>query len=147
MKVTDALLGEHGVFYAQFDHIETTLWKESRPEVVRALAAMLAAALAPHARIEDELLFDPVSAEIGGATGPMAVMRLEHDAIEGLLDSVAGAEGERGRDLLLEAIRLARAHFEKEERIAFPLVERVLGEEMLRALSAEWASGRNVLVG
>src|SRR5574341_1358167 len=55
MKITDALKGEHGVFYAQFRFIEESLDGENLA-TLKALGAMLAAALAPHAHIEDESL-------------------------------------------------------------------------------------------
>lgn len=147
MKVTDAFLGEHGAFYAQFDWLETALALDPPAGCVPRLAAMLAAALGPHARLENELLFGPLEAAMGG--GPPAVMRMEHERIEGLLAEAAGSgDDAAARGALLEAIRLAREHFLKEERIAFPLAESMFGEGRLRELAARWAEARRVaLVG
>lgn len=148
MKVTDAFLGEHGVFYAQFDWIEDSLAGDLDVAAIRRMAGLLGAALEPHAALENELLFDPLLADLGPAAGPASVMRAEHDAIDrGLGEARTADDAERARDLLLDAIQQARDHFLKEERVAFPLAERALGEERLRALGREWAMARGVRFG
>ena len=143
MKITDALLGEHGVFYAQFEHLEQLLAVPVAAERVHDLAALLAAGLGPHAELEDELLFDQVDAD--GHLGAMAVMRDEHRAIE---DALGRAQTERdaaaASELLLHAIHEARDHFAREERIAFPLAAARLGEQRLRELGAAWSARRAV---
>lgn len=53
MRITDAFLGEHGVFYAQFDHLESLLTTGPSAECVREQAGLLASALAPHAQLEN----------------------------------------------------------------------------------------------
>lgn len=143
MRIVDALLGEHGVFYAWFDALEgaaTTGAGDPRDQ-----AATLSAALEPHARLENELLFDPALATAAGKGGPLAVVREEHDAIEDLLRA-ARREDEpvRARALLLDAIARARDHFEREERVAFDLATEALGEERMSALGARWAERRGV---
>lgn len=85
MKVTDALLGEHGVVYAQFDYLEKNIPHAEDLTLVKSPGAMLTAALAPHAHLEDELLFIALAAHIDPQFGPLAVMRAEHDEIEGNL--------------------------------------------------------------
>lgn len=148
MKVTDAFLGEHGVFYAQFDWIEEALAVQPDRASVTRLAGMLAAALATHAALENELLLDAAEGAAGASVGPFTVMREEHDRIESLVDRVARAsDADAARDDLAEAIRLARDHFEKEERVAFPMAEEFLGEGRLRAAGREWGRRRGVALG
>lgn len=143
MKVTDAFLGEHGAFYAQFDWLEEALTLETPAGTVPRFAEMLASALEPHARLENELLFGPLEAAMGG--GPASVMRMEHEQIEGLLGEAARAGDEAAaRTALLEAIRLAREHFLKEERIAFPMAESTFGPARLEELAVRWAQARGV---
>lgn len=147
MKVTDAFLGEHGVFYAQFDRLEEALPTEDRIEVLHGKASLLAEALAPHARLEDDLLFAAVEEKAGKGFGPVSTMRAEHEEIEGALRSVAAAtDPDRARETLLEVIHLARSHFLKEERVAFPMAEEVLGAEYLQRLGEEWARARGVVL-
>jgi iron-sulfur cluster repair protein YtfE (RIC family) len=144
MKITDALLGEHGVFYAQFDHAEDMLEHHPALAYVQIASALIAAALVPHAQIENELLFSAVEDEMGPG-GPTLLMRSEHEHIERNLAAVAEAASLASATMLLrEAISEARDHFRKEEHVAFPLAERVLGNERLIELGRSWAERRAV---
>lgn len=144
MKITDALLGEHGVFYAVFDRLEEILPEEDRIEAVRRLGSTLAAGLASHARIENELLFEPLGRATG--PGPAHVMIEEHGRIEAALAEGVEAidDPDRAKARILEAIRLARDHFRKEERVAFPFAEETLGPERMIELGRRWAEERDV---
>lgn len=143
MRITDALLGEHGVLYAQFEHIERVLEDDLDAASIRELAALLGAALAPHARLEEELLFQP--AESAGGSGPFQVMREEHERIDSLLRAGSSArDAPAAAESLRDAIRVARDHFLKEEEIAFPVAEQSIGEPALSDLGRRWANRRAV---
>jgi iron-sulfur cluster repair protein YtfE (RIC family) len=147
MKITDALLGEHAVFYAQFDRLEEILPAMERVEVVRELGAMLAAALASHARLEDDLLFSLLDSRLGRDAGPLGVMRMEHEQIElDLQRSMAAGSAREAREALLRAIEEARSHFAKEEQVVFPMAEAHVGAAGLRTLGEQWAAARAVVV-
>jgi iron-sulfur cluster repair protein YtfE (RIC family) len=140
MKLTEALLGEHGVFYAQFGHLERTLPATTTLAEVQAPAALLAAGLATHARLEDELLFTKLD-----PSGPVAVMRREHEQIEGDLSRAQEVSDlAQAQQLVLHAVQVARDHFIKEEEVLFPMAEQTLGEEALRELGTQWARERQV---
>lgn len=144
MRIVDAFLGEHGVLYAQFDHIEQELSAETPPDVIHAIAAILMAALLSHARMEDELLFGPAMEETPWQ-GPLAAMLEDHEMIEHTLEvAQRTADPVRARTLLLEGVRAAREHFEREERVAFQLAETALGEDRLTELGELWAAVRGV---
>lgn len=148
MKITDAFLGEHGVFYAQFDWIEEVLSGGPGLDCTRHLAGMLASALATHAALENELLLDAAEAAAGSSVGPFVVMRQEHDEIEALVErAVRSDDGDRARRDLAEAIHRARDHFEKEEKVAFPMAEDVLGEAGLERAGETWGRRRRVDLG
>lgn len=147
MKITDALLGEHGVFYAQFDRLEADLPRAATAAEVREQAALLSSALVSHAHLEDELLFDRLGSVPAADPGLLAVMAEEHERIAGALRRAqATSDVEAGRALLLEAVAEARAHFAKEERAVFPLAESLLGATVLEELGASWARRRAVYV-
>lgn len=146
MKITDAFLGEHGVFYAQFDHFESCADDEDLGCVKRR-AAQLAAALEPHALLENELLFDTLQARGQELTGLLSVMRGEHLEIEAALHEIQHTGSlTRARALLRDMIHTAREHFEKEELIAFPLAEARLTDGELAELGLVWAQRRGVRV-
>jgi hemerythrin-like domain-containing protein len=50
------------------------------------------------------------------------------------------------RRLLLRAVALCRRHFDKEERIVFPLAEKILSERTLKELGQRWEKQRKDLV-
>ena len=141
MRITDAFLGEHGVLYALFDHIEAELGAGSDPT---AHAGLLRTVLHAHARAEDELLFDEMAGRPHGAGGPAGAMMEEHRQVSALLDRSARAGGDELRDLLREIMDLARTHFRREEEAAFPLAEELLDAGRLQALGAEWGARRAV---
>ncbi|MCE7937282.1 hypothetical protein DCC79_01390 [bacterium] len=144
MLVTAALLGEHGALYAQFDHLER-LAAEATIDDIRAYAGVLAAAVATHARLEDDLLFAALEPELGPA-GPLLQMRREHDEIEAGLECLVHTADPAAGNALRDVIRLARAHFAKEEGVLFPMAAGLLAHTTLERLGAEWAVRRGVLL-
>ena len=146
MNILKALLGEHAVFYAQFSHLERTLPGMEEAGLIRAQGALLAAGLASHAALENELLFDLLEAR-QGQMGPVTVMRMEHQQIETQLQALA-AEGAAApaRERLLDVLRQARDHFAKEEQVLFPMAANILTQAELRAAGARWAERRQVRV-
>lgn len=139
MKITDAFLGEHGVFYTQFDELEASL-AQADLAGLKQQAIILASALETHAHLEDELIF--------AADSDIAVfdmMREEHETIAaGLMQLQQVRELDRARILLREVIETARDHFEKEERVAFPMIEQTLTVAEQQQLGARWAQARGV---
>lgn len=146
MKLTDALLGEHGAFYAQFDRLEAMVPQAATAGEVREQAALLAAALVTHARLEDELLFARLRSA-GADAGLLDTMEEEHTIIAGGLTRAQGTqEIAVARRELLDAVALAREHFAREERLAFPLAESALGTAILTTLGADWSRRRDVFL-
>ncbi len=147
MKVTAALLGEHAVFYAQFDYLEKTIPQVKDLTLVKSQGAMLTAALATHAHLEDELLFIALESHLDPQFGPLAVMRMEHNEIEGSLERLQEVPDlAEAKNLLLHAIQTARAHFAKEEQVLFPMAGQMLEANQLSQLGAKWAEIRKVAV-
>ena len=60
-----------------------------------------------------------------------------------LLEALAGQAG-LARKRLSQALAACRKHFDKEERIVFPLAERTLKGDTLQALGAAWMKRREV---
>lgn len=145
MKITDAFLGEHAIFYAQFAHIEQTVPGAECLCRVKHQAGLLAAALTSHARLEDDLLFVHLEPHLGTQAGPLTVMRAEHEEIENGLRALPDCDDlTEGKALFLRTVLVARQHFAKEEQILYPLALRALGEDALQELGEEWAELRSV---
>jgi hemerythrin-like domain-containing protein len=144
VKITDALLGEHGAFYAQFARLEERLPHATSAAEIRDMAALLSAALVTHARLEDELLFERM--RVAGADGGLLdMMEDEHASIARLLARAEGSHhAAAARDDLLEAVAQARDHFGREERFAFPLADSLLSAATLSELGTAWSARREV---
>jgi len=103
----------------------------------------LAAGLATHARIEDDLLFVALEGPLGPNGGPLAVMREEHAEVEGTLERLTRVDDVQEADALASHLAsVAREHFAKEEQVLFPMAEQLLGEQVLRDLGEQWAAQR-----
>jgi len=147
MKLTDALLGEHAVIYAIFDYAERAVPGLATLGEVQTVARMMVATLGSHARVEEQLLFPALDTQLGPA-GPLAVMRQEHEDIDEALEAAVGADSrEVAARSIRDAIRIARSHFSKEERVLFMLAHRSLSEQELDRLGDQWSDLRQVALG
>lgn len=138
MKLTDALRAEHVVFHTLFDGLQAQAPSLNNLEQIRTTASLLASVLSKHGIAEDELLnplIDPYLEELGQEDN----FHHEHHAIDdNLMKIVVMDSVEDARRLLRETVQLAREHFDKEERIIFPLAEKYISEESLLALGKQW---------
>lgn len=142
MKITEALLAEHIVFHSLFDCVEQTAPRLKTVAEVRSLARLLETVLAAHSDQEDGLLFEPLEHCLE-QLGQTDALHEEHHEIE---DHLVRAQKTRdlraARRLLLEAVISSRKHFDKEERLVFPLAERVLKAKTLHELGKTWLEQR-----
>ena len=144
--MTDALLGEHGVFYALFDQIETVASTAANVAQIQSTAAVLNAVLLSHANLEEALLFPALESHMG-KSGPLAVMRDEHDQIELALKQIEDVqEVDEGVGCVARALNLARDHFQKEESVLFSMARQLLDDEAQTRLGEAWAEARRVTI-
>ncbi len=147
MKITDAFVADHEVLYAKFDQLEATIPSEAKTLAdVKIPGAELASILAEHAKFEDEILFAAIEDKMGSDEATKKV-REDHARIETLMQDVLAQLDDlkrmgHARRTLLQAIKVARAHFNREEKETFPLAEEILGEEKLLELGAQWEEMR-----
>ena len=144
MKITDVLRAEHAVFHNLFDHIEAVLPHTRTLTEVKSLTTIVEKLTGPHSRTEDELFIDPLE-HCFDQIGQKETFHQEHEMIEGML-----AKASQARDLksaskhLLDAVVASRKHFDKEERIVFPMAERILRAKTLSDLGETWLRRREV---
>jgi hemerythrin-like domain-containing protein len=142
MKITEALLAEHLVFHNMFDHIEATAPKLKTLAEVKTLAALMESLLKSHSDTEDDLFIGPLE-HCFEQIGQRDAFLEEHQEIDASLRSLRLAKQLKdARHLLLAAVAYSRRHFDKEERIVFPMAERVLNSKTLTALGQTWMEQR-----
>jgi iron-sulfur cluster repair protein YtfE (RIC family) len=86
----------------------------------------LAAGLIRHIDAEETLLFPQLVKAEPGATGPVSVMRFEHQEFRDLLErmvSQLAPSSERWRDTLRLLKKALVVHNTKEERVLYPLAD------------------------
>jgi hemerythrin-like domain-containing protein len=142
MKITEALLAEHLVFHNLFDHIEAAAPGLKTLGEIKSLAALMESMLRAHSDTEDELFIGPLE-HCFDEIGQRDVFLEEHQEIDGNLKRVQDAKQVgRARQLLIAAVAYSRKHFDKEERIVFPMAERMLKAKTLTALGQTWMEQR-----
>jgi hemerythrin-like domain-containing protein len=144
MKITDVLRAEHAVFRNLFDHIETVLPRARTLREVKSLATIIEKLTAPHSQTEDELFIEPLE-YCFDQIGQQDTFHHEHKVIESLLAQVQKSRDVKSaRKLLHNAVTASRKHFDKEERIVFPLAENILKAKTLTELGGTWLKKRAV---
>ena len=144
MKLTHALLGEHGAFYVMFERLEEIAETATDPGTMKDALSPIAAALVAHSVSENDLLFPALEAA-RGAGGPIEVMRGEHIEVEKLIaDVTACASMPELRGALAALLQVTRTHFAKEEEVLFPMAERSVPSATLDQLAKDWAERRGV---
>src|SRR5262249_31057425 len=134
MKITEALHAEHIVFHHMFDHVEAIAMEVKTLAEIKALSGMMESMLRLHSDTEDDLFLGPLE-HCFEQIGQRDAYLKEHEEMDGSLQKVQDATRlDTARKILLHAISHSRKHFEKEERIVFPMAEKVLKRETLEAL-------------
>jgi hemerythrin-like domain-containing protein len=133
MKVTERLKVEHGVLLSLLDHLDDLVKSGAEPCVLRATTAAVVAAEEKHALFEERLLFRLVAASLGPESPLLTSLLDEHDDV-----------AELGRRILAGSVDTAtvaayadglRQHIERETHRLFPLIDEIVPEEKLVAIS------------
>ena len=116
------------------DHEADRNWKAGDAREGARLHARFAFGLRRHIRYEENVLFPEFERRSGlpADHGPTAVMRVEHRAIEQLLDDLCedAACGEPPAEEIRENLRLVLLqHNLKEENVLYPMLDRVLAAD------------------
>lgn len=146
MKITEALFAEHLVFHNLFDHVEKSAPKLKSLAEIKAVAALMDAVLRAHTKAEDDLLIGPLEPSFE-QIGQRQTFHSEHELIEQNLALVQEVKQVKtARQLLLATVLMCRSHFDKEERIVFPMAEKILKSKTLIELGQSWMKQRDELI-
>jgi len=134
------------VFHTLFDEAEVLLTQSTSLAEVRATCALVGRLLERHSVAEHDLLLPSIDPYLDHI-GQMKNFHKEDDVIVDLLKKAANCESyEEAAKTVRKAIQFSREHFDKEERIIFPLADKNLKPESLEQLGAEWAKLKEVRV-
>jgi hemerythrin-like domain-containing protein len=142
MKITEALLAEHLVFHNLFDHIEAVAPQMKTLAEIKALGAVMESMLHAHSTTEDELFLGPLG-HCFEQIGQRDAFLMEHQEMDGNLQRLQlSSRVATAREVLLRAVSYSRRHFDKEERIVFPMAEQILKSTTLEELGQVWVQQR-----
>ena len=144
IPITRALVAEHKMFCAVFDQVEHLLPGVKQLAHVKELSRMVEGLLRSHAAAEEDLVLLALDhAPEHKRRGDR--IHQEHQEIDSRIMRVHGTKNlARARSLLRAAMIASRKHFEHEERVVFPLVERVMKPETLTKLGGVWMRRRHM---
>ena len=143
MRITDALRAEHVVFHNLFDRVERMAPRLKTVAEIKSLACLVESLLKAHSDVEEELLVEPLDHCLE-QIGHCETFHQEHREIDNNLKATQTARSlKQARAYLLAAVVSSRKHFDKEERIVFPLAEKLLKSRTLTELWNTWAEQRN----
>jgi quercetin dioxygenase-like cupin family protein/hemerythrin-like domain-containing protein len=139
----DAIHAEHEELLPHFGHVAdladeaVDLPDDQLHERLGHVLGFLRGVLLPHAGVEESALYPVVDAVLRAVGGGTRTMSVDHRAIGTLIDDLAAAADRtpnaatrREIQRLLDAIvALVRVHFEKEEVVYLPLLDRLSAEE------------------
>jgi hemerythrin-like domain-containing protein len=109
---------------------------------IKSLAALLEVMLKAHSNTEDELFLGPLE-HCFEQIGQRDSFLEEHQEMDQSLKLVQTAVRlKEAQRLLLAAVSHSRRHFDREERIVFPMAERVLKPKTLIELGQTWLNQR-----
>lgn len=138
MRITEALLAEHVVFHHLFNLIESKLPEVTQAETLQSFGDILERLLERHGVLEDRLLVEPLEHCLD-SFGHNESFHDEHEKIDAYLQKIRQEEDvDRLKELLKSCVLLSREHFDREERLVFPLADRHLGPATQDELVAEW---------
>jgi hemerythrin-like domain-containing protein len=145
MKITEALSAEHQVFHSMFDAVDAMTPGLKTLSEIKAVASLVGAMLKVHADVEDDLFLGPLE-HCFEQIGQRDSFLTEHQEMDQSLRQVQEANRlAEAQELLLRAVAHSRRHFDREERIVFPMAERVLKNDTLVELGRVWMERRNRL--
>jgi hemerythrin-like domain-containing protein len=133
VKITDRLKVEHGVFLRQLRYLEHLLEYDAPKAALAVAVETISRAEEHHTAIEDRLLYPALTKVLGEDFPPWLELEQEHRHIRQLAGKIRS--GEFDGDTVHRFVQALRVHMEREIHQVFPLVEEILPEERLSALS------------
>ena len=144
MDVTDALLGEHGVFHLLVEQPDDVLDRCESVGELRVAAEPLSISLLGHHRVEEETLLAPYE-RASGSLGPLKCLRHEHEQMNQLMRLIArNTDAGEMREQIRALLDIVRRHLAREEQLLFGLVRQTLPDRARQHSGAHWAQFRGV---
>lgn len=145
MTILEGLVAEHRVFLTIFDNIERALPDVKSTAEIVLLCRVLQGLIHNHGQTENDLAYIALDHILENHHEHTRLYH-DHQEIDGLLKKIEGIHNlTQARTQLLAVLNACRAHFDEEERVIFPLIEKALQPETLQVLGRAWNPQPSVL--
>ena len=135
-------MSEHAVFTKFFNKIEQVLPDLNTLAEAKLLGGLVEELLREHGDTETDLAYVALDHALDH-DGKLDQLYEDHHEIDNCLRKVQSATSRSEAVLLLKtAISSSRKHFQREEQLIFPLLERMLQSETLSVLGSSWVEQR-----
>ncbi len=155
MKATDILMREHRLIEQVLDCLEEAAGRLDDGEEIEADffidAAEFVAGFADgsHHRKEEDILFVAMTAkDMPEDTGPVAVMRHEHEegrtftaGFRSAAEQMKAGDEAAAADVVqhvYDYVNLLRQHINKEEMVLFPMADQIIPEDTMQAVARDF---------
>ena len=143
-SITKNLIMEHAVFSEVFDQIERVLTGSPSASEVKLLASVVEGLLRGHGETETNLAYSALDHALADR-GALNRLYQDHHEIDDHFKRIHRAtDAAEAQRLLKKALAATREHFRREEKNVFPMLEKTLQPDTLRALGREWRKARSV---
>ncbi|MHB1091742.1 hemerythrin domain-containing protein [Thiobacillus sp.] len=137
--ILNFLSNDHRACDELFASAESAVAQTNRVDA-RALFDQFKAAMIHHLSMEETVLFPAFETRIGNSMGPTQIMRMEHEQIRSLMQSMADAVDANDKDDYLglsETLNmLMQQHNLKEETMLYPMSDKVLSGDQDSLIAA-----------
>ena len=143
--ITDALTSEHALFCEMFEEIVRLLPDLRTVPEVRVLSRLVEGVLLRHANVEQNLAFAALDHALA-EKGQLARLHQDHHEIDQRLHQATLARKFPEAIRLLKAgLAASRRHFRREEKMVFPLFQKLFKAAELEALGSRGSPSASAL--
>ena len=141
--ITKVLIMEHAVFNEVFDQIEKSLTGSPSAAEVKVLATVAEGLLSRHAETETNLAYAALDHALADR-GALDQLHQDHHEIDDHFLRIHRTDNPaEALRLLKKALRATRKHFQREENLVFPTIEKTLGMETQVTLAGKWMANHS----
>ena len=138
ISIIGALVAEHRMFCAVFDQIGKALPAADNVAEIKRVTRLVEGLLLTHGKTEDDLML-LLAKHLPPEKGSHSRLQKEHIEVDARLRRVYLTDkAEVARNLLKAAMAASRRHFDREERLVFPMLQRSLDPAILSRLGTMW---------
>lgn len=139
MNILEYMSSRHAIcdelFSTTENYAASENWQKAQPSFDKFLESM-----ETHFRMEEEVLFPGFEEKTGNTQGPTQVMRMEHQQMRDLLNTMGESVQSKQRDDFLgeseTLLMLMQQHNMKEEQILYPMTDQIFADEAASLINA-----------